>query len=144
MTQQINALIALWIITIISLVFIFNQFQNQYQYELETRNRLSQLEEQVNTNVKFLSELRNESDSLNHNLSAEIKQVNSKIYENQIKKALVIMQDGWFNKHQCSFEDVGDYYYGTQILFHCSFADNDSWYLKINIESNTIVKQKYK
>ncbi len=93
--------------------------------------------------IKNSDDIKNLENS-NRDAESRLKQMKSKFYEKQISSAEKIIKDSWYNVYQCSFDDTVDNYYIQQIIFHCSFSDSYSWYLIVNIESNTIVERKNK
>lgn len=142
MTQKhINSATAIFILFLVlmMLMLAFRIWQEK-DYSWETRNRLTQLEERVNTSEKNISNTIGKVEYNNNQLVPEVRTIKRKLYANQADKAEKIMEDVGYNPQQCSFYDVTDYYYWINVIFHCSFSDDDSWYLKINTQSNTIVK----
>ena len=126
-------------------IYISHYFANDAKiyadstYEITTSN-LWDHEKDITTLKESIWELFDNY----RDIEAKIKESNSKLYEKEIKEAEKIIENWWFNPPQCSFNDVVDTYYINQIIFHCSFSDIDSWYLTVNIKSNTIVKSKNK
>jgi hypothetical protein len=139
--QQINSTV--WFILFflsVGLLILAITVNWQNKYNWETRNRLTQLEERVNTSEKNISNTIGKVEYNNNQIVPEVRMIKRKLYANQADKAEKIMEDVGYNPQQCSFYDVTDYYYWINVIFHCSFSVDDSWYLKINTQSNTIVK----
>lgn len=141
--QQFNSLVALWIVTIIGFWFIITALNGQYKLLVNSIDRINVLEKEIPENTLNNSKLESEIYSYMMQFNARIKKLNEKLYEKEIKEAKNVIEKWWFNQYQCSFDDIVDNYL-SKIIFHCSFSDNDIWYLSINTKSNTIVKHKNK